>query len=292
MLFPTSEWERASSYLDGVTAMRHTVRSGFRTGVLGLGLLAGFETGVRAQDARVTRTPVLVELFTSEGCSSCPAADRLLGELDREQPVARAEIIALGEHVDYWDELGWHDRFSSPLFTARQQAYAERFGIAGPYTPQMVVDGRTEFVGSDGRRAVDVIRAAAARPKLSLTIGAVAVDGRRVSGDVMVGPARVGSLYAALVDPKDVTEVRRGENGGRRLMHAGVVRTLVRLEPKPEPRGATSGGRVPFSLIAPADAAPAAMRVVVFAIDGRGAVEGAAIRESGGDGMALAKQQP
>lgn len=268
--------------------MRHTLRSGWMTGVLGLGLLAGLAVAAKAQVSQPRRTPVLVELFTSEGCSSCPPADRLLGELDREQPVASAEVIALGEHVDYWDELGWHDRFSSPLFTARQQAYAQRFGIAGPYTPQMVVDGRTEFVGSDGRRARDVIRAAATRPKLALTIGKVAVDGRRVSGEVVPGGADVGSLYAALVDPEDVTEVREGENGGRRLVHAGVVRTLVRLETKTPLRGT----RVPFSLTAPTDAAPAAMRVVVFAIDGRGAVQGAAMHESGREDVALAKQQP
>src|SRR5213594_3831029 len=99
------------------------------------------------------RGPVLVELFTSEGCSSCPPADALLARLEKSQPVAEAEIIVLSEHVDYWNRLGWRDPFSSVEFTLRQQRYTEGFRRDGAYTPQMVVDGRVEFVGSDERQA-------------------------------------------------------------------------------------------------------------------------------------------
>src|SRR5712691_315708 len=102
--------------------------------------------------------PILVELFTSEGCSDCPPADTVLGQLIRTQPIGGAEIIGLGEHVDYWDRLGWKDRFSSAALTGRQQLYQARFRTESIYTPQIVVDGRAELVGSDtnaARRAIE-----------------------------------------------------------------------------------------------------------------------------------------
>jgi len=108
----------------------------------------------RADATRAAQpTAVLVELFTSEGCSDCPPADVVLARLVAEQPIAGAEVIALGEHVDYWDRLGWKDRFSSAALTNRQQVYAARFNLDSVYTPQMVVDGRAQFVGSDGHAA-------------------------------------------------------------------------------------------------------------------------------------------
>ena len=99
------------------------------------------------------RTPVIVELFTSEGCSSCPPADQFLAKLEAEQPIGNAEVIALEEHVDYWNNLGWTDPFSSDSATIRQYAYAGAIGNGNAYTPQMVVDRQDEFVGSRERQA-------------------------------------------------------------------------------------------------------------------------------------------
>src|SRR6266850_2737180 len=116
------------------------------------------------------RTPVVVELFTSEGCSSCPPADHLLIRMAEQQPIENAEVIALEEHVDYWNELGWVDPFSSRDWTARQLVYAEVLGNGNAYTPQMVVDGRTELVGSQSRKASQAVQQAAAQQKARVTL--------------------------------------------------------------------------------------------------------------------------
>ena len=126
--------------------------------------------------------PVLVELFTSEGCSSCPPADALLARLQRDQPVPNANIIVLEEHVDYWDHLGWHDRFSSHQITDRQPSYARRLRLDDIYTPQMVIDGTDQFTGNDSAHALRAIAQAAHTPKLNLTLSPVTFDGTHLSG--------------------------------------------------------------------------------------------------------------
>ena len=140
--------------------------------------------------------------------------------------VGNAVVIPLGEHVDYWDDLGWRDRFSSASWTARQQRYAVRFGGDGPYTPQLVIDGRAECVGSDAASARRAVANAAAQPHGTLTIQAA--DGRvRVSAADL--PQKAGDradVFVAITEDRLRSDVTRGENRGRTLTHAAVVRTL------------------------------------------------------------------
>jgi hypothetical protein len=190
--------------------------------------------GVPRADTR--RSPVLVELFTAEGCSSCPPADAVLARLVQEQPVAGAEIIALGFHVDYWDELGWRDRFASPLYTARQNRYASVWQQARIYTPQMVVDGGVELIGSDWNGAGRAIGTAAAAPKLGVTLAtdasASARDGRvalRIDVQPSVAVSGKADVFLALTEDGLVSDVLRGENEAKRLSHVAVVRSLDRV---------------------------------------------------------------
>ena len=174
-------------------------------------------------------TPVLVELFTSEGCSSCPPADALLSRLGHTQPVHGANIIILEEHVDYWDRLGWKDPFSSEAATARQNEYGSAFGDIQIYTPQMVVDGHAQFIGGSDSDALRAIRAASqmAKPAIQLSWG---------TGDnlaIHIDPPAAGEqhdgqeVFLVVAENMLHSDVRRGENAGRALEHNGVVRQLV-----------------------------------------------------------------
>ena len=182
------------------------------------------------------RTPVIVELFTSEGCSSCPPADALLARLDAQQPVPHAEIIALEEHVDYWDQLGWRDPFSSPAWTERQNSYAQAFRSGSIYTPQMVVNGSTEFVGSRAQQGGQAIEAAARQATSTLNLTAVPVPGKRAA-EVTVTvvnldgarPNDQPEVWLAVTETGLHTAVKGGENSGVDLHHAAVVRKLQRL---------------------------------------------------------------
>jgi len=181
------------------------------------------------------RIPVLIELFTSEGCSDCPPADALLEKLDRSQPVRNAQLVVLSEHVDYWNDIGWKDPYSSHEFSVRQGDYAHRFRLDSAYTPQMVVDGDAQFVGSDERRAIQAIEGAAKGEKVPVGLSSVHLE-----GNTLVARAETGVLSSstswksadvllALADDNDQSNVRRGENAGRILTHVAVVQTLTQV---------------------------------------------------------------
>jgi hypothetical protein len=197
---------------------------------------SGRSAASEATNEAAQRLPVLVELFTSEGCSSCPPADVLLGRLDRFQPVPAAELIVLSEHVDYWDDIGWKDPFSSHQFTLRQSDYARRFWLDGPYTPQMIVDGDAQLVGSDEKEALRAIENAAKMTKIPVTLSAPRLQGdKSLVLHVAFGPVasslgyKSSQLLFAVADDSDQSSVSRGENAGRTLKHVAVVRTLTRV---------------------------------------------------------------
>ena len=226
------------------------------------------------------RVPVLLELFTSEGCSSCPPADRVLELLDKNPPDVSSEVVVLSEHVDYFDDAGWKDPFSSAELTRRQGQYVRRFHLDSLYTPQLVIDGARELVGSDAAGAKAAIQKAARVPKLPLDFSVGAWDGKSLPAQVNVpmlpnggGPAEI---FVALADNWTESKVLRGENSGRTLKHVAVVRKLVLI-------GSTQPGR-PFSkavvLAVPAGAGANGLRIVAFAQDhATGHVVGVAKRE-------------
>jgi hypothetical protein len=189
------------------------------------------------RDPRTAPRTVIVELFTSEGCSSCPPADALLKELSEQQKVKGVQIVALEEHVDYWNHLGWRDPYSAAEFSQRQTDYGRVFGSDGVYTPQMVVDGQSEFVGSRSLAAREAIEKAANQPKAEIVLApsADASAGKptfevRVKNMNGIVPRGETELWIALTETGLQTDVKAGENSGETLKHAAVVRSLRKIE--------------------------------------------------------------
>ncbi|MCC6321279.1 MAG: DUF1223 domain-containing protein [Phycisphaerales bacterium] len=214
-------------------------------------------------------SPVIVELFTSEGCSSCPAAEKLLNELAAAQP-ADSTTFFLAFHVDYWDRLGWKDRFASPANSERQRQYAKAFDTATVYTPQAIVNGEIGFVGSDKTKALGQIAEAQSRPA-SLTLSATHAAMKpgetlkvecvlKSMGDQAIPAGLV--LCAAIVENGLSTAVNRGENNGRTLKHDRVVRAFASVS-----HDARAAAPAALELKPPQDLDPARMSVVVFAQD-------------------------
>ena len=173
------------------------------------------------------REPVLVELFTSEGCANCPPADTELALLDSSQPVQGAEVIALGFHIDYFNDRGWKDEYSSASFTERQNKYARLWKLDSVYTPQMIVDGQKEFVGSDARQAQDVIAKAAVSAKGNVD---VELNDKRVEINVRnISKHDAATVYLAAAEDNLFTNVKAGNNSGKMLKHVSVVRALAEI---------------------------------------------------------------
>ncbi len=190
-------------------------------------ILALIATSAWAQKA------VLVELFTSEGCSSCPPADALLRLVNGSQTSGGQLVVGISEHVTYWNSLGWADPYSSPAYTERQNAYSERFHLEGPYTPQMVINGAEQIVGSDRAALLQAVeKEDAESPRMSLRFVSLSVAANTLtvnlatSGDL---PKQGADLMAVLADDSDRSNVLRGENSGRTLAHVAVARSITRV---------------------------------------------------------------
>jgi hypothetical protein len=196
----------------------------FAAAVNGLVIPLMGQASQQATPAR--RVPVLVELFTSEGCSDCPPADALLAKLDATQPIAGAQAIVLSEHVTYWNHQGWSDPFSLEAMTERQEKYVGQFGLDSSYTPQMVVNGAEQFVGSNSRSLVAALQTEAKTPARNLDIAAAKWIDNAAQFSVRADSSTGTKLIAVLAADATHSEVARGENAGRTLHHTAVVRVM------------------------------------------------------------------
>jgi hypothetical protein len=193
-------------------------------GILMLAVVAVLAAMAFRPPAAAKRKAVVVELFTSEGCSSCPPADDLLSKMGRKASLNGAEVIPLGFHVDYWDDLGWKDRFSSHSYTDRQQQYARKFRLDGPYTPQMVVDGQAELVGNDSGGAENAVTQAATRQQEAEVKLSWASPEELLVEVTGADKTAHGDVRLAIAEDNLSTSVAAGENNGHVLHHSAVVR--------------------------------------------------------------------
>jgi len=199
-------------------------------------LLLGISgSGAKTSAQSRTRTPVVVELFTSEGCSSCPPADRFLNQLD-QQPIPGIEIIVLSEHVDYWNHEGWSDRFSASAITGRQNEYGRRFDLNSVYTPQMVVDGATQFGGSDSKKAEQAIQNLERTPTVPVRLSLISLNQpHTLQAHLETGTlensfgVKSADVYIALALNRADSQISGGENSGRHLTHIAVLRSLTKV---------------------------------------------------------------
>jgi hypothetical protein len=245
-----------------------------QTGALGMCLFLFFllasagwlGTHLAAADNAPT-TPILVELFTSEGCSSCPPADALLEKMDALQPVPGTQLIVLSEHVDYWNHDGWTDPYSSASITDRQSSYVRALGLKTPYTPQFLVDGTEELQAHNNEQVVQLLQKAASAPKIPMRLESVSVEPGnpaivrgRVESDVS-SEKHKADVYVAIALDHAESQVSRGENSGRHLSHVAVLTELTKVG-KLEP-GKSFGQDFHIKLKLPGPG-PMNLRIVAF----------------------------
>jgi hypothetical protein len=201
---------------------------------------------------------VILELFTSQGCSSCPSADKLLAKTYEEAQKNHKQLFVLSYHVDYWDRLGWKDPFSQSLFTKRQYQYSEHFGLQGVYTPQIVVNGTKEFVGSDARKLNSAIESNAnQKAKIDIYLEDVKWQNGQVSfGYNLKGDFKNSQLQVAILSKKEETNIPRGENSGLKLAGSNVVRILQTVK---------ASEKSTFTATLPKDLVKENTRIIVFA---------------------------
>lgn len=170
----------------------------------------------------------VLELFTSEGCSSCPPADALLSRIQKE--AGDKPVYILAYHVDYWNRLGWKDVFSNPLFTERQYQYSTQLS-AQVYTPQLVINGRSEYIGSDASAVNNAMRKALQdSATVNLEINGHLQAGKTTLDYQVSGNEGRGQLLVAVVQKQAASNVLAGENGGRKLTHVQIVRDLQKFD--------------------------------------------------------------
>jgi hypothetical protein len=249
--------------------------------LLAVAVLASLVVSTQAQapqaDAQDHRRPVLVELFTSEGCSDCPPADALLARLDSAQPVPGAQIIVLSEHVTYWNHEGWRDPFSFDDMDLRQDMYVKQFGLDGGYTPQIIVDGAQQMVGNNGPAVTAAVTRAASSEKREIEIENAHLGNGGLEFSVRSSGAHGASVVAAVAQDATQSEVARGENKGRTLHHVAVVRILREFG-----SNAADGRSLRLSGSILSNSGNTPLRLVVFLVDHKnGHVIGATEQELG-----------
>jgi hypothetical protein len=200
-------------------------------------LLTGF-TAVQAQAPKSLGTKssepraVLVELFTSEGCSSCPPADALLGRIDGKHTESGLLVVGVSEHVTYWNHEGWTDPFSDLAYTERQNAYGEKFRLDSVFTPQMVINGNEQIVGNDQTALQHALQKEDQPPQVSIHIASTSMSGDTLTVEFTASETKLGQsadIFAILADDSEKSTVLRGENSGRTLSHVSVARTITRV---------------------------------------------------------------